>query len=625
MPISRRTALGAAVTGALAGGATGLRAATGPVSHPNILWLVSEDNGPFIGAYGDRHARTPNIDALARRGVLYRNVYCPAPVCAPTRFGILTGLYPETCSPAQHMRASAKLPPHLRTYPEYLRGAGYYCANNAKTDYNCDVDPARIWDDSSGKAHWRGRREDQPFMAVFNYMTTHESSLFRPAPGRENFQDLRIPAYLPATPAVRSDYASYYALMSAMDAQIGTRLKELEDDGLAEDTIVIYYSDNGGVLPRSKRYCYDEGLRVALVVYVPPKWRHLCPVPMGNEVRSPVNLVDLAPTLLSLAGIPAPKTMQGRAFLGRHAKGPAKYAFGMRNRMDERYDFVRTITDGRYRYIRNYMPHRIWGMRGDFEWNLKSYQSWEAEWLAGRLDADQRRFFGPKPFEEFYDLSADPDQLTNLVASPRHGPRLAVMRRALDRHMIEIVDNGFIPEGSPAEGYASSRSSEVYPLKSVMALAQAAARSDPRKLGLLTAALRHTNGVMRYWAATGLLILKDRAAPAVQPLLEVARNDPWPSVRGVAAETLCHIGRGDEGVAILAERVTAPGPVPPRLMAINALDSIGDLAKAAMPALVAASSDPNEYIVRGAKPLVARLNGSYRPDTVFTSGRPQGV
>ncbi len=625
MSISRRTILQGLATSAIAGHAAGLHGQTGAETRPNILWIVSEDNNPLIGAYGDRLANTPNINALAKRGILYRNVYSPAPVCAPTRFGILTGAYAQTCSPAQHMRATAHLPSELRTYPEYLRSAGYYCTNNAKTDYNCDVAPARIWDDSSQKAHWRARAEGRPFLSVFNYMTTHESSLFRPAPGREHFQGARIPAYLPDTPAVRDDYASYYALMSAMDAQVGARLKELEDDGLAQDTIVFYYSDNGGVLPRSKRYCYDEGLRVAMVVYVPPKWRHLSPVPMGSEITTPINLVDLAPTLLSLANIPTPKSMQGRAFLGRHAAIPATYAFGMRNRMDERYDFVRTVTDGRYRYIRNYMPHRIWGMRGDFEWNLKSYQSWETEYLAGRLNAAQWRFFETKPYEEFYDLAADPDQLTNLIADAGQATRIAAMRRALDRHMLAIVDNGFIPEGSPAEGFAISRDPAQYPLKAVMALAQAAARGDPRKLGLLTAALRHPNGVIRYWAATGLLILKDRAGPAAELLAEAARNDPWPSVRCVAAEALCHVGRTDTGIASLSELTLASGEFAPRLMALNSLDSLANLAKAALPALVTAAVDPNEYILRAARPLVARLKGEYRPDTAYTTARPSGA
>jgi arylsulfatase A-like enzyme len=588
--------------------------------RPNVLWLVSEDNNPFIGAYGEMTARTPIIDQLAREGTLFRNVYCPAPVCAPTRFAILTGAYAQTCSPAHHMRAIAALPPVLRTYPEYLRSAGYYCSNNSKTDYNCDIDPARIWDDSSEHGHWKNRPADKPFFSVFNFMSTHESRLFTAQDDPEAFSGIRIPAYLPDTPEVRKDYANYYALMNKMDGEVGEKLAELRAAGLADDTIVFYYSDNGGVLPRSKRYCYDEGLRVALVTYFPPKWRHLSPFAPGTVVEAPVNLVDLAPTLLSLIDIPRPQQMQGRAFLGRYAEPPAEFAFGARNRMDERYDFVRTVTDGRFRYIRNYMPHRIWGMRGDFEWQLKSYQSWDAERLAGRLDANQMRFFETKPFEELYDLASDPDQLTNLVGQPAQKRRLAVFRKALDDHMLAIRDQGFIPEGAPAEGYANGRNDGVYPLRRILALAQAAARGDKRKAGLFRRALEHPNGVMRYWAATGLLILGEGAARDTARLLEVARSDLWPSVRVVAAEALCRTGAPERGLDILAELLREEQTVAPRLMAINALDSLDELARAVMPTLKLACDDPDEYVVRAARPLVARLEGTYSPEKSYGRG-----
>lgn len=225
------------------------------VTRPNILWLVSEDNNPYIGAYGDTLAHTPTIDGLSKKGLLFRNVYSNAPVCAPSRFGILTGVYPESCSPANHMRAEAHLPSELRTYPELMREAGYFCTNNNKTDYNCDVDPGKIWDGDGKEAHWRSREnKTQPFMAVFNYQTTHESRIFKPTSGRVTPEMVTLPAFLPDTPGIRQDFASYYNLMETMDGQLAERLAELEADGLADDTIVFYYSDNGGVLGRSKRY-----------------------------------------------------------------------------------------------------------------------------------------------------------------------------------------------------------------------------------------------------------------------------------------------------------------------------------------------------------------------------------
>lgn len=605
--------------GALQAGLSGVGAAAMPAissaadaSRPNILWLVSEDNFPYIGAYGDRLAHTPTLDRLAAGGILYRHAYASAPVCAPSRFAILTGVNAQSCSPAQHMRAAAALPSDLRTYPEYMRQAGYYCTNNSKTDYNCDVEPARIWNESSAKAHWRGRAPSQPFLAVFNYMTTHESMLFRPTRGRVEPEDVRVPAYLPDTLEVRRDFASYYNLMEKLDGQVAERLGELEGDGLAEDTIVFYYSDHGGALARSKRYCYDDGLRCALIVRIPAKWAHLAGHPPGTVVEQPVCLLDLAPTLLSLAGVPQAPQMQGKPFLGPAAVRH-ELSFGARDRMDERYDFVRTVTDGRFRYIRNYMPHRPWGMHGAFEWNAKGYQSWERELLAGRLNSVQKRFFSAKPYEELYDLTSDRDQIDNRVQDPKLAPVLRRMRKALDRQMLAIFDNGFIPEGSPLQGYKEARRPGAYPLKQVMHLAQIAARGDRRKLAVLRTGLSHSNEVMRYWSATGLLILGDQAQPALGELAKIARSDASPYVRIAAAEALVRAGKADEAVTILVGLAGTRHDFTVRLQALNALTENMNNAAPALSVAKLAAEDRNEYVKRAGAYLSARLEGTYDP------------
>jgi arylsulfatase A-like enzyme len=602
---------GALAAAALASGVSAAAARSG--ARPNFLWVVSEDNNPFIGAYGDRLAHTPKIDALARKGLLFRNVYSNAPVCAPSRFTILTGVHSQACAPANHMRAVAKLPSILRTYPELLREGGYYCTNNAKTDYNCDVEPAKIWDESSEKAHWRNRPADKPFMAVFNFMTTHESQIFKPTTGRVAPGDVRIPAYLPDTPGIRQDYASYYNLIEKMDGQIGEKLAELEAAGLADDTIVFHYSDNGGVLPRSKRYCYDEGLRCEMVVYFPPKWAHLAPAKPGSVIEAPVSFVDLAPTLLSLAGLPIPATMQGKAFFGPKAASPEQYAFGMRNRMDERYDFVRTVTDGRYRYIRNYMPFLPAVQNQAFAWLARGYQDWDELARAGKLTPAQRRAFEERPYEEFYDLHSDPDELDNRIADPAHGARVQAMRRALDAQMLQINDNGFIPEGSQLEGYVPSRAPGAYPLKRVMRIAQAAARRDPRKLGELRSALGDRDEVVRYWGATGLLMLGERAAPAADALETAMRSDPSKQVRVVSAEARAALGGRDTGVEVLTSLLEPSESIPVRLQAVNALTRIGAAAHVALPGLRTMAEDRNEYLSRAATYLIQVLEGRYDP------------
>jgi arylsulfatase A-like enzyme len=581
---------------------------------PNFLWLVSEDNNPYIGAYGDQLAHTPNIDALAAKGVLYRNAFSTAPVCAPSRFAIVTGLYAETNAPANQMRARAAFPRFLSTYPELLRSAGYHCTNNGKTDYNADIPGARIWNENNtANAHWRSRPPGASFMAVFNYLTTHESQLFRPTPGRVTPDQVRVPAYLPDTPAVRGDYASYYNLIEKMDAQIGERLAQLAADGLAGDTIVFYYADNGGTLPGSKHYLHAQGLRVPLIVYVPPKWRKRLGITPGTVVEEPVSLIDLAPTLLSIIELKTPKTMQGQAFLG-NAATPRRYVLGGRDRMDERYDTVRSVTDGRYSYVRNYMPHRPTGMHAAYAWNLKSFQDWEWLFLAEKLNTAQRRFFEPKPYEELYDLNADPDQIDNRIDDPAMRTRANELRRALDRHMIAINDNGLIPEGSPIEGYEASRRPGAYPLKRIMALAQAAARGDPRKLDMMRNALSDQNEVIRYWGATGLLILGKAAAPAAEQLADIAVEDPSPRVRVPAAEALVRLGREEAGVTALAKLAAPPEPAPVRLMAMNALDQNPMAARSVLGVIErAATSDEDASVKDAAVHLSSILRGIYDP------------
>ena len=608
---TRRTFLKGSLAGAAAAAAAPAISAA-PAGRPNIVWIVSEDNNPFIGAYGDKLARTPNIDAMAKAGVLYRNAYSNAPVCAPSRFGILTGVLPESNAPANHMRADAKTAGILPTYPDLMRKAGYYVTNNVKTDYNCDVDPKAIWDDSSTKAHWKNRPADKPFMAVFNLMTTHESQNFKPTPGAVTPDQVRVPAYMPDTPVVRADIAGYYNRMAIMDGQVGKLLAELDAAGLSEDTIVFYYSDNGGVLPRSKRYCYDEGLRCALVARVPAKWAHLSPAKAGSEVRSPVSFIDLAPTVLSLAGAAIPKVMQGKALMGRAATTREKYAFGMRNRMDERYDFVRTVSDGRWRYIRNYLPHLPLVQNQAFAWLAKGYQEIDRLRLQGKLSPVQQRMFEPRVFEELYDTQADVDEVNNLADSPAQAGRMAELRRALDTHMLAINDNGFIPEGSRIEGYVPSRVAGAYPLRRLMALAQAAARGDRRKAGVLRAALGDANEVVRFWGATGFAV-QGAFDTDLDRLAKLATSDPVPQVRVAACAALARSGQAEQACPLLAALTGAGQSRWVRLQALNVLTNMGEAARPALPQIHALTTVSDEYLPNAARYLEQVLNGTYDP------------
>jgi arylsulfatase A-like enzyme len=621
LPLSRRAAVGSLV-GLAALSSRGL--AAGSTDRPNILWLVSEDHNPVTGATGDPLARTPTLDRLAQAGVLFTHVYSTSPVCAPSRFGILTGIYPESCGPAHHMRANARLPREFHTYPELLRQAGYFCTNNEKTDYNCDVDPVAIWDRQSPTTTWRDAPAGQPFMSVINFMTTHESRQFQAVAGATKPEDARIPAYLPDTPELRENFATYYNLIEQMDGEVGQRLAQLAEDGLADDTIVFHYSDNGGVLPRSKRYCYEEGLRCQLIVYAPPKWQHLLPARPGEVITDPVSLIDLAPTVLALAQVPQPPQMAGSSLLARRGETTPSLIFGGRNRMDERIDFVRTVTDGRYRYIRNYMPHRPWGQHQAFAWQAPGYQSWERAHLAGNLNEVQDRFFQPKPFEEMYDLTADPDEVSNLAGEPAPRAVLERLSRALDEHMLAINDNGFLPESMTGEGFFESRNREVYPLEDLLVLGAKAAAGDPDSVPALVEALASPAEVVRYWGATGLLILGSGALPLRETLRAAFATEPSPSVQIVMAEALVRLGEPEAALARLIAILYSDAPWQIKLPAINALTFIGSAAAPALPAARRMAESSVTFLQSAGKYLTLQLTSEYRPETRIFEQPRQG-
>ena len=348
--------------------------ASGPAdaadSRPNILWISCEDISPNLGCYGDPDAITPTLDALAEKGVRFSRAFTIAGVCAPNRSGTITGVFP--CSIGSHnMRSSAQLPPHVKCFPEYLRRAGYFCTNNSKTDYNFPV-PKQAWDECSRKAHWKHRPKGKPFFAVFNITTTHESQIRTPqavfdkrtqALSPEQRQDrakVHIPPYYPDTPVVRNDWARYLELITAMDYEVAGRLKELTEAGLEDDTIVFFWSDHGAGLPRAKRWIYDSGTIVPVIVRIPKRYRVGDQGKPGTVDGQLVSFVDLAPTVLNLAGVEIPPHMQGRPFLGRDLPPEREYVYSIRDRMDERYDMIRSVRGKQFRYIRNYRPWKTY-------------------------------------------------------------------------------------------------------------------------------------------------------------------------------------------------------------------------------------------------------------------------
>jgi len=584
---------------------------------PNILWITSEDHGPEMGCYGDDFATTPHVDALARKGMLFELAWSSAPVCAPARTTIITGLYPPSFG-GQHMRSMVKLPDSLRLYPSYLREAGYYCTNSSKEDYNVQA-REKGWHESSRRAHYRKRRDGQPFFAIFNSTVSHESRVrARPHRAEHDPARVRVPAYHPDNAESRQDWAQYYDVVTRADAIAGKHLADLDKAGLSDDTIVFYYGDHGSGMSRSKRWTYNSGLAVPLVVFFPKRWEHLAPKEYSTGGRSDrlVGFVDLAPTLLSLAGVEPPETMQGHAFAGEHQREKPRYMFGFRGRMDERYDFIRTVTDGRYQYIRNYNPHFIYGQHVNYNFVTPSTAAWKRDHDAGKLNEAQSRFWGLKPAEELYDLRADPDEVNNLAASPEHAQKLRELRKAQQDWCRRIRDVGFLPEGeihSRSAGttpYEMARDDGKYPFDRIFAAADVATRRDAAALPVLKKHLRDSDSAVRYWGAVGILNRGADAVAASVDELGLALEDDSPYVRVVAGYALGKHGSPAEqrrGTDCLVEVApwTEGVSVFVSMAALNAIDKLD---RKAAYALGAIKAFPNAASGGGRSPH-GRYNG----------------
>lgn len=432
-------------------------AAEGPAARPNILWLIAEDLGPHLACYGTSEVSTPNLDRLASEGVRFSRAFTTAPVCSASRSAFMTGMYQTTIGAHRHRshRDDGYRPPAgVRLVSDWFRDIGYLTANLrelpasfgfkgvGKTDWNFAYDGPAF--DSDRWADLRGR---QPFFAQLNFAETH-----RPfqAPRRTDPARVDIPPYYPDHPVTREDWAKYLDSLAELDRKVGLVLEQLADDGLLESTAIVFTADNGQAHVRGKQFCYDSGLHVPLIV----RWPQGLPRPErfqpGSVDDRLISAIDLAPTLLSLAGADKPAGMQGRVFLGRRAEPSRDYVFGARDRCDETVFRFRTVRDARYRYIRNFMPERP--LLSPNEYKERSYPVWnllKELHAAGQLTPVQEALCTPTmPEEELYDTTADPHEIRNLAGSPEHAAELARLRKTLNAWIEETDDQGRVPEPS---------------------------------------------------------------------------------------------------------------------------------------------------------------------------------
>lgn len=538
-----------------------------PKERPNILWITSEDNGvSWVGCYGGTNAKTPAIDQLAKEGFRYTHCFDNAAVCAPTRSVWITGMY-GVSNGTQPMR-SRNLIPHdkIPYYPDLLKKAGYYVSNPGKTDYNIGGrDDKQPWDykkTNKQRYGWRSAEKGQPFFEVVNIGDSHESRAHGNLDGvKKDPASMKLFSYHPDLPVIRKNYAKYAEAVERMDNNVAKTIAALKKDDLYEKTIIIYNSDHGGVMARSKRFLYSSGVHCPLIVRIPESMKHLYPGEKpGTTVDRLVSFVDMPKTWLSLAGVEIPDTFQGRIFLGDQIEAEPKYHFGFRERADERLDHVRLMRDKRYAYHKNYMPFAPAGQHLAYLWKAQATAAWEKHHREGKTDAITGRFFRPRVSEEFYDNKSDFDNVHNLIDTPEHQAKIAELKKALRKKQLELRDSGLLPEKmrerrAEANGitiYEMIRDESLYPLETYLDAADLALERKKGNLNKLKKLLSNDDEGLRWWGVVGIHLLDDDAKGAKKNL-RAALKDEAHEIRIMAAWTLIKLGQTKPALASLDE------------------------------------------------------------------------
>lgn len=532
--------------------------------QPNILWLTFEDTSSYeFGCYGNKHVRTPNIDSLAANGIQYMNAWSTAPQSSPARSSLITGCYATTYGMDIH--PVAQLTPDHIFFPQWLREAGYYCTNNSKTHYNTTSDNKSCWDECSRKASYnsKNRKDGQPFFAVFNTVTSHMGRIrsFH-TDGRRDYskegievEKLEIPPHVPDLVEVRSDYAGHLEAAQDVDTWVGFFLKDLKEKGLDDNTIIFVFSDHGGCLPRGKGYLYETGLRVPLIAYFPEKWKHLAPAETGTKDNSLIGFTDLAPSILSLAGIKPPEHMQGKALMGKFAvkeKKNIQFAFAANHL--HHYTPVRAATDGRYKYIRSYMPYRQFALRNYYQWGMPSNQAWDRLVLENKnTNPVWEQPFKAHPAEMLFDLQSDPFELNDLSDKAEYSDILTKFRKETSHHIRQTKDLGFfIPTSRNQVNMYDKVRKEDYPLDELCSIAELAGTASEKDLSSFTKHLNNSANDLCFWAVAGISNLASKGLVKNCPteLIQLLDNaDPYISAE--AAYACAYSGEKEKAISHL--------------------------------------------------------------------------
>lgn len=531
--------------------------------RPNILWVTFEDTSSYeFGCYGNKDVHTPNADSLAAQGIQFMNAWSVAPQSSPARSSLITGCYAPTYGMDVHP-VSYDTPADI-FFPQRLREAGYYCTNNSKTHYNSTNNNKACWDECTKTASYNSpkRGKDQPFFAVFNTVTSHMGRVrtFH-TDGRRDYTKegiytelLTLPSYVPDLPEVRSDYAGHLEAVQDVDTWLGFFLKDLKDKGLDDNTIIFFFSDHGGCVPRGKGYLYESGLKVPLIAYFPEKWKHLANGKSGKD-NSLVNFTDLGPTVLSLAGVKPTKNMQGKAIFGEYAsKEERKVQFAFAANQLHHFMPVRAVTDGHIKYMRSYIPYRQFALRNYYQWGMPSNKAWDKLVLGNHnTNPDWALTFDAHPAEMLFDLDKDPGELHDLSSSPEYAEVLAKMRNELSNHIRNTHDLGFfLPTSRTGHVLYDVVRKEKYPMEELYKLVEAAGIGDIASLPLFEKAIASSHRDMRFWGAVGYAELahKKQISQCPQALADLLKDED-PYVASEAAYAAAYLGKPQEGIARL--------------------------------------------------------------------------
>ena len=518
---------------------------------PNIVWIVTEDNSiHYMNLYNAGGAEMPAVASLASEGVVFDNAFSNAPVCSVARSTLITGVYAPRIGTQYHRKMSkVKLPDDVKPLPVYLKEAGYYTTNNAKEDYNF-IKEGEIWNESSGKATYKNRNEGQPFFHVQNLHNTHEGQLhfdkehLENALKTNNLDSIKPFPYHPDTPTFRYTQSLLHSHHKDVDKEIAKIISDLENEGLLDDTIIFYYGDHGGVLPRSKGYIYESGLNVPMVVRVPEKFKKLSPFKSGSRTSSFVEFVDLVPTVLSLAGIKVPKSVDGKPFLGKKLKKSKierqNITFGYADRFDEKYDLVRSVRKGKFKYIRNYQPFNVDGLYNFYRYKMLAYKEWYNLFQNGKLNEVQSQFFKPRTPEALYNIEEDPHETNNLANDDNYNETLTGLRNELNNHLISINDLSFLPEPHLLQNGLddivdySEKNKDL--IKSLIEISDLMLYDYNEVSFQIKDALNNDNPWVRYWGLIVSSTFGDQALENNEKINFIFENDSENLVRMRAAE-----------------------------------------------------------------------------------------